>query len=68
MRSPVQAGRPERSALPGHDPERPAEFRRRLLAEPEEPGTTGFGGHFADVVSGRVRRSGTGPARQPYEE
>ncbi|MDG9700958.1 MBL fold metallo-hydrolase [Streptomyces sp. DH37] len=67
MHSPLQADHPEWPALPDHDPERAAAFRRRLLDELEEPGTIGFGGHFADVVFGRVRRGGPGPAWQPYE-
>ncbi|GAA2403181.1 hypothetical protein GCM10010420_33010 [Streptomyces glaucosporus] len=66
MHSPVQVGRPEWSAAPDHDRELSAAFRRRLVAELEEPGTIGFGGHFADVVFGRVRRSGDGPVWQPY--
>jgi len=68
MHSPIQADHPEWSALPDHDPELSAGFRRRLLAELEEPGTIGFGGHFADVVFGRVRREGRGPAWHPHPE
>ncbi|GAA2423619.1 MBL fold metallo-hydrolase [Streptomyces macrosporus] len=66
MHSPIQVDHPEWSAVPDHDREVSAEFRRRLVAELEEPGTIGFGGHFADVVFGRVRRGGDGPAWRPY--
>ena len=41
-----------------YDPTQSAEHRRRLVAELAQPATIGFGGHFADVVFGQVRRNG----------
>ncbi|MEU5951225.1 MBL fold metallo-hydrolase [Streptomyces sp. NPDC047525] len=55
LHSPVQIGHPEWSAAPDHDPGKAADFRRRLVEELQEPGTIGFGIHFADVVFGRVQ-------------
>ncbi|WP_442809417.1 hypothetical protein [Streptomyces sp. NBC_01335] len=49
------------------DPVRAAGHRRRLVDELAEPGTIGFGIHVADVVFGRVRRDGDGPAWKPVE-
>ncbi|MEU6678663.1 MBL fold metallo-hydrolase [Streptomyces sp. NPDC046925] len=54
LHSPVQIARPEWSAAPDHDSVQSADFRRRLIGELREPGTIGFGIHFADVVFGRV--------------
>ncbi|NBE49834.1 MBL fold metallo-hydrolase, partial [Streptomyces boluensis] len=54
LHSPVQIGRPEWSAGPDVDADRSAEHRRRLVAELAEPGTLGYGVHFADVVFGRA--------------
>jgi glyoxylase-like metal-dependent hydrolase (beta-lactamase superfamily II) len=66
---PIQIGHPEWSAVLDHDRARAADFRHRLVAELAEPDTIGFGGHFADVVFGRVRPgdSGTGPVWQPVD-
>ncbi|GAA3045242.1 hypothetical protein GCM10020000_26130 [Streptomyces olivoverticillatus] len=67
MHSPVQADRPEWPAAVDHDPEEAAVFRRRLVEEMSEPNTLGFGAHFADVVFGRVRTDGEGPAWEPVD-
>ncbi|GGT67733.1 MBL fold metallo-hydrolase [Actinomadura citrea] len=67
LHSPIQIDHPEWSASVDHDPARSADHRRRLVAELEEPGTIGFGVHFADVVFGRVRRDGDGPAWRPVD-
>ncbi|MFD7923335.1 MBL fold metallo-hydrolase [Streptomyces sp. NPDC059740] len=68
LHTPVQVDHPEWSAAVDHDPDRAAEQRRRLLAELAEPDTVGFGVHFADVVFGRVRQDGDGPAWRPLED
>lgn len=65
MHSPIQVGHPEWSAAVDHDPARSAGHRRRLVAELEEPGTIGFGIHFADVQFGHVVRAGRGRAWEP---
>jgi glyoxylase-like metal-dependent hydrolase (beta-lactamase superfamily II) len=65
VHSPIQIDHPDWSAAVDHDPVRAAEHRRRLVAELAEPDTIGFGIHFADVVFGRVRPDGDGPAWQP---
>lgn len=65
LHSPIQIDHPEWSAVVDHDPVAAAEHRRRLVAELAEPDTIGFGIHFADVVFGRVRPNGDGPAWQP---
>jgi glyoxylase-like metal-dependent hydrolase (beta-lactamase superfamily II) len=67
LHSPIQVDHPEWSAAVDHDPVRSADHRRRLVAELEEPGTIGFGVHFADVVFGQVRRDGDGPAWRPVD-
>ncbi|GAA2734556.1 MBL fold metallo-hydrolase [Streptomyces nogalater] len=67
LHSPIQADHPEWSCVYDQDPARAADHRRRLVAELAEPGTIGFGVHFADVVFGRVRRDGDGPAWQPLD-
>ena len=67
LHTPIQADHPEWSAAADHDPVRSASHRHRLVAELDEPGTIGFGTHFADVVFGRVRRAGTGPAWRPLD-
>ncbi|GAA2158133.1 MBL fold metallo-hydrolase [Actinomadura napierensis] len=54
LHSPAQIDHPEWSAAPDHDPVLSAEVRRRLVADLAEPGTLGFGVHFADVQFGRV--------------
>lgn len=65
--SPIQIDHPDWSTAFDHDPARSAEHRRRLVAELAEPGTIGFGGHFADVVFGQVRPDGHGPAWRPLD-
>ncbi|MGW0080745.1 MBL fold metallo-hydrolase [Streptomyces sp. NPDC003393] len=62
MLSPIQVEHPEWSLAFDGDPVPAADYRRRLVAALEEPGTIGFGIHFADAVFGRVRRDGDGPA------
>jgi glyoxylase-like metal-dependent hydrolase (beta-lactamase superfamily II) len=59
LHSSIQVEHPEWSAAPDHDPVRSADARRRLVAELSEPGTIGFGVHFADVVFGEVAADGT---------
>ncbi|HEU5026328.1 MAG TPA: MBL fold metallo-hydrolase [Spirillospora sp.] len=54
LHSPVQIDHPEWSAAPDHDPALSADVRRRLVADLAEPGTIGFGIHFADVQFGRA--------------
>ncbi|ATY16473.1 MBL fold hydrolase [Amycolatopsis sp. AA4] len=53
--SPIQIENPDWSCGYDHDPAEAASHRRKLVAELAEPGTIGFGNHFADVVFGRVR-------------
>jgi glyoxylase-like metal-dependent hydrolase (beta-lactamase superfamily II) len=65
MHSPIQVGHPGWSAAVDHDPARSARHRRELVAELAEPGTIGFGVHFADVVFGQVRPEGAGLAWRP---
>ncbi|GLW69615.1 MBL fold hydrolase [Kitasatospora phosalacinea] len=67
LHSPVQVDHPEWSCVYDHDPARAAEHRRRLIAELAEPGTIGFGVHFADVVFGRVDPDGREPAWRPLD-
>ncbi|MFF3676586.1 MBL fold metallo-hydrolase [Streptomyces sp. NPDC002120] len=62
MHSPIQVDHPDWSSAFDHDQARTADHRHRLVAELAEPDTIGFGVHFADVVFGRVRRDGEGPA------
>jgi len=67
MHSPIQVDHPQWSAAVDLDAERAAEQRRLLVAELAKPGTIGFGVHFADVVFGRVRLGGEGPAWCPVD-
>ncbi|MFD9302043.1 MBL fold metallo-hydrolase [Streptomyces sp. NPDC060048] len=67
VHSPIQIDHPEWSSAFDHDPARTADHRRRLVAELAEPGTIGFGVHFADVVFGHVRQDGAGPAWRPLD-
>ncbi|WP_245562770.1 MBL fold metallo-hydrolase [Nocardia araoensis] len=67
LHTPFQVDHPDWSCVYDHDPVRAADHRRRLVAELEEPDTIGFGVHFADVVFGRVRRDGDGPAWHPLD-
>ncbi|MFB7667569.1 MBL fold metallo-hydrolase [Kitasatospora sp. NPDC056138] len=65
--SPIQIDHPDWSSAFDHDPARAADRRRSLVAELAEPGTAGFGVHFADVVFGHVQRDGDGPAWRPLD-
>ncbi|MEU2392836.1 MBL fold metallo-hydrolase [Streptomyces sp. NPDC007369] len=67
MHSPIQVDHPAWSSGFDHDGARTADHRHRLVAELAEPGTIGFGVHFADVVFGRVQRGGDGPAWRPVD-
>ncbi|MBT2382447.1 MBL fold metallo-hydrolase [Streptomyces sp. ISL-11] len=67
MHSPIQVDHPDWSSAFDHDLARTADHRRRLVAELAEPGTIGFGVHFADVVFGHVRQDGVGPAWRPLD-
>jgi glyoxylase-like metal-dependent hydrolase (beta-lactamase superfamily II) len=67
LHSPIQVDHPEWSYAYDQDPARAADHRRDLVAELEEPGTIGFGVHFADVVFGQVHRAGGGPAWRPVD-
>ncbi|WP_172386120.1 MBL fold metallo-hydrolase [Streptomyces sp. MNP-20] len=60
LHSPVQVTHPEWSAAVDHDPGVAAEYRHWLVNELTEPGTLGFGVHFADVVFGRAERDSQG--------
>ncbi|MFF9817447.1 MBL fold metallo-hydrolase [Streptomyces sp. NPDC014006] len=68
LHSPVQIDHPEWSSAVDYDPVRAAFHRRRLVTELAEPGTIGFGVHFADVVFGAVRPDGDGPAWRPLDD
>jgi glyoxylase-like metal-dependent hydrolase (beta-lactamase superfamily II) len=67
VHSPIQIDHPEWSSGFDHDPALTAGHRGRLVAELAEPGTLGFGVHFADVVFGHVRQDGDGPAWRPLD-
>ncbi|MFF8266641.1 MBL fold metallo-hydrolase [Streptomyces sp. NPDC016562] len=67
VHSPIQIDHPEWSSGFDHDPALTAGHRPRLVAELAEPGTLGFGVHFADVVFGHVRQDGDGPAWRPLD-
>ncbi len=67
VHSPIQIDHPDWSSGFDHDPARTADHRRRLVAELAEPGTIGFGVHFADVVFGHVQQDGDGPAWRPVD-
>ncbi|MFB7149257.1 MBL fold metallo-hydrolase [Streptomyces virginiae] len=67
LHSPIQVDHPDWSSGFDHDRALTADHRRRLVAELAEPGTLGFGVHFADVVFGHVRHDGTGPAWRPLD-
>ncbi|MFG2298959.1 MBL fold metallo-hydrolase [Streptomyces sp. NPDC048603] len=70
VHSPIQIDHPDWSSGFDHDLTETAGHRRRLVAELAEPGTIGFGVHFADVVFGHVRQGGDGdgPAWQPLDD
>jgi glyoxylase-like metal-dependent hydrolase (beta-lactamase superfamily II) len=63
--SPVQISHPEWWTAGDHDSAQSTSHRRTLLTQLAEPGTTGYGGHFADVVFGRVTNDADRPAWQP---
>ncbi|MFD6917574.1 MBL fold metallo-hydrolase [Streptomyces virginiae] len=67
VHSPLQIDHPTWSSGFDHDGALTAAHRRRLVAELAEPGTIGFGVHFADVVFGQVRQDGAGPAWRPLD-
>ncbi|MFD9408698.1 MBL fold metallo-hydrolase [Streptomyces sp. NPDC059989] len=67
MHSPIQVDHPDWSSTFDHDLAQTADHRHRLVAELAEPGTIGFGVHFADVVFGHVQRDGDGPAWRPLD-
>ncbi|MFD9904912.1 MBL fold metallo-hydrolase [Streptomyces sp. NPDC059063] len=60
LHTPVQIAHPEWSAAVDHDPVLAAEHRRRLVDALTEPGTLGFGIHFANVAFGRAERDSQG--------
>ncbi|MFD4631681.1 MBL fold metallo-hydrolase [Streptomyces sp. NPDC058284] len=68
LHSPLQIAHPDWSASPDLDRDAAAEVRRALVAELAEPGTIGFGVHFADVPFGTVRRGGDELRWVPYPE
>ncbi|MFF1821572.1 MBL fold metallo-hydrolase [Kribbella sp. NPDC058245] len=59
MHSSLQVTHPEWWAAPDHDREQAMTQRRRLIDELRQPGTIGFGIHFADVQFGRVAAEST---------
>ncbi|MBB5914458.1 glyoxylase-like metal-dependent hydrolase (beta-lactamase superfamily II) [Nocardia transvalensis] len=63
--SPLQITHPEWSCVYDHNPLRATEHRRHLLTELEQPGTIGFGNHFADAVFGQVRQEPEGRTWHP---
>jgi glyoxylase-like metal-dependent hydrolase (beta-lactamase superfamily II) len=65
MHSPVQVYHPEWQVIGDPGPDEAVASRRRILDELAGTGKIGFGCHFADVVFGRVERSGAGPAWTP---
>jgi glyoxylase-like metal-dependent hydrolase (beta-lactamase superfamily II) len=65
LHSAVQIRHPEWSAGVDVDSVESAVHRRRLVKELQEPDTIGFGGHFADVVFGRVHNTAGGPTWHP---
>ncbi|MBV6697658.1 hypothetical protein KV557_11035 [Kitasatospora aureofaciens] len=67
VHSPIQIDHPDWSSSFDHDPARTADHRRRLVAELAEPGTIGFGVHFADVAFKHVQQDGDGPPWRPLD-
>ncbi|MFF4736666.1 MBL fold metallo-hydrolase [Streptomyces sp. NPDC001262] len=66
--TPLQMAHPEWRVSVDHDAEGAIAFRRRLVEQLAEPGTVGFGIHFADVVFGRVAVDGGAPGWVPADE
>lgn len=64
LHSSIQTDHPEWTAASDHDREQATRYRRELLKDLAQPGTIGFGGHFADVVFGRYVPGAT-PSWQP---
>jgi glyoxylase-like metal-dependent hydrolase (beta-lactamase superfamily II) len=58
MHSPIQVSHPEWSAVVDHDTGQSEPARRQLVADLAQPGTIGFGIHFADVQFGHVADGG----------
>lgn len=58
LHSSIQIEHPDWSAVVDHDRVQSADSRRRLVAELSEPGTIGFGVHFADVGFGEIGAGG----------
>lgn len=67
LHSPIQIAHPEWSSAFDHAPAEAADQRRALITELAEPGTIGFGIHFADAVFGHVRLDGERPAWHPQD-
>ncbi|MEV1011081.1 MBL fold metallo-hydrolase [Streptomyces sp. NPDC049881] len=67
LHSPVQVGHPEWYADADADREAATRSRREVIGRLSEPGVVGFGGHFADVVFGRVAPGEDGPVWQPVD-
>ncbi|MFJ8754550.1 MBL fold metallo-hydrolase [Streptomyces sp. NPDC102441] len=67
MHSPIQISHPQWSAAPDHDTAQSTHYRRQLVASLQEPGTTGFGIHFADMVFGHARQDDNGPVWHPVD-
>ncbi|MEU5126623.1 MBL fold metallo-hydrolase [Streptomyces mobaraensis] len=62
LHTPLQVAHPEWSAVVDHDPRQSATHRHALVTRLTEPGTLGFGIHFADVPFGDARRTEDGGA------
>ncbi|WP_329518813.1 MBL fold metallo-hydrolase [Spirillospora sp. NBC_01491] len=65
LHSPAQIEHPEWPVVADHRGGQASAQRAALIAELERPGTLGYGGHFADVVFGRVDRDGDRPFWNP---
>ena len=65
--SPVQISHPEWEVTVDYDRAQSTALRRTLLADLAEPDTIGYGGHFADVVFGRVHSDGDQPVWRPVD-
>ncbi|WP_232666465.1 MBL fold metallo-hydrolase [Pseudonocardia sp. TRM90224] len=58
LHSPIQVEHPEWTAASDHDTTLSGAARAQLVAELAEPGTIGYGNHFADVVFGEIGPDG----------